>query len=1470
MNNLKIYPEFTANQTLSHENLNDLFKYLDAEQRQTRQQLIGTGILCGFNLHPMGANTYLSPGIAISTEGYILAMEKQFDFKFYRKFADKGAGYLPLKDKVFEVLDKVPEDEKESNLLKFSALDAEYREGVVVVYLEDQLKDIESCEGESCDNKGKEHRLSLKVLIISKSQAAMYVDNNADYYANLDDDTERHPAYNIGRLKIRRPLITKDIVEMSQLRSLFESCISKAERDLFEYFNSLRKVFPKEFSGLQIFSSDIALALNSLKTEYSHFQQVYDWFETLFRAVNEWVDFVQSSHLSCIKRSRHFKRHVFAGSMTKQEFPPQLFRHYFEAVQQDSMSLNSFEVLKILSTRIKLIIDKTAVNKLDQIAILPEKRSTGKLEDRAIPYFLSYNSLKKYWSPSSDLVKRLDFDNFGINRQKLSCSFEDKDFFRIDGHVGLSRQDALTSLQKLREDYNLEFDIKALYVDEPQDLKKSDCCSYESLRLMYQIASQGLKMNLLESFYSLESLKKFRKENEYRATPKLEAYIKKGYSPIDFRHFDLFSSKTVELSAEKTAKAYEGVRILMKENPDAVNPEVKKAYELNEEISKAEGDKSSEEFKSNDRIILKFAEEKGMAIKSFEQPAMMSLYDEKEYTDYVKEMPYISVAAEEKEVERKASVSKEMEVRIDKLINNTDIKNNPELRDRIKEFVEIAVKETPGKPNSELIDLKVIPDGMHTLLVSDLEKKVIFVEANPHQAEYGTELALEKTLPSIMLDLFDFQLKVPGSLETLNYEVLNELNKLLSRKINLAYKFMETVHESYKCHINIKRIFSILNKININIWLAQFKMIVQLFKERERNIEENSILSKIVKYNPGLEHRAGVPIGGTFFLLTQKGAKPSKETSKEFSKETFRRLLLKSDSKEAEAALRVIDDKKFDSREELIELLGEKRLYGIIGEESAERSREIEKDFRDDNFGDDLVIGDFCLNGTVECCDIRYIVHTDIRLNAPKKIFCDDQKIVNLDVHPRGGSIFGPGTSQEEHNYMFNPSHPDVKIGENILTYAIADQKVDLVVEVIEHPVAEIKVISKVIDNGFAIIEAESAFGGTEYEWSYDDKKPEAGSRNHTFKIPAESSEIEVTLKLKVSNKVCSASDEEKVKLSDVQLILPGKIFCSTDKAVTLSGSPAGGKFSGNGVKADKFDPFKVTFKDKENIQSVDITYTLDGDSESKSVIVIKHPKAQINVLEQRLDGSYAVLRLQNGTKPLEGYEYLWSINGELIPEKEEIHNEFKYVDGKVVVKLTAWHPELKTCQDTALLTFEQPLVDEPTVEDDVPKTDKTFEFLKESNAKNIKFLNQLKDDLNSLEFNPDILTGEELNSTRSLLSFIEQSSQNNLLERGPKQILQEMEELVVKFKKALDAGVGGPEITLYGIRLVSALNLSSVLDSKLSLLTPLKSILTSINKIKSTSPGIKYGLQSLIPAELWLNKDNQAQAEKFWNSIQA
>ena len=94
-----------------------------------------------------------------------------------------------------------------------------------------------------------------------------------------------------------------------------------------DFSKNIQKHFPEQVQ--QIGSLYIQFALNKISSQFSDFQQRYDWFDAFFMAMNEWLDFVQSNHSKCVHDNQSFVRHVHAGSFDGINNNPQTFRHYF-------------------------------------------------------------------------------------------------------------------------------------------------------------------------------------------------------------------------------------------------------------------------------------------------------------------------------------------------------------------------------------------------------------------------------------------------------------------------------------------------------------------------------------------------------------------------------------------------------------------------------------------------------------------------------------------------------------------------------------------------------------------------------------------------------------------------------------------------------------------------------------------------------------------------------------------------------------------------------------------------------------------------------------------------------------------------------------------------------------------------------------------------------------------------------------
>ena len=88
------YPFFEANQVLTNAHLNQQFNYLDEQERLTRANLIGIGIVCGLDIRLDNDTTpttiFLSRGCGITSEGYLIVEPDDLELVSYRtiRFAE--------------------------------------------------------------------------------------------------------------------------------------------------------------------------------------------------------------------------------------------------------------------------------------------------------------------------------------------------------------------------------------------------------------------------------------------------------------------------------------------------------------------------------------------------------------------------------------------------------------------------------------------------------------------------------------------------------------------------------------------------------------------------------------------------------------------------------------------------------------------------------------------------------------------------------------------------------------------------------------------------------------------------------------------------------------------------------------------------------------------------------------------------------------------------------------------------------------------------------------------------------------------------------------------------------------------------------------------------------------------------------------------------------------------------------------
>ncbi|PXY46378.1 PKD domain-containing protein [Flavobacterium hydrophilum] len=528
------YRRFTKNQVLTEGNLNEVVDFFDNQDRLSRIYLSGVGIVCGFYpaYDPDKKTISITQGTGVTTDGDLFKLYQadvlgnkkiDFDFKTYthcKIYDNAKAAYKPFfydgsnkQLPLFELLTEEQQKKEKDPYFSLAEFPAntkfEFKEAVILLYLESYEKESDLCVSLSCDNQGLEIVGNYKVLIVSKDVAKKIIslDSMIDKinYSNL--------YYNLPDLKSNRIVLKKeDFVHLDAIKQTFTKGIFKNDvvKNLQEGNNKLLKglnmqvvleSIQKNIDELFNFEGDPVLPPD--------FQYRYDLLNDLVDTYNEIRALLLTIDDSyCYPDINAFPKHLMLGELIKKE-PCFEFRHAFYKsplltgeslttchdclADDDAPFIDSKEKKKVKADEVKTdeikvcYGENTARQKMyslilrslqllenynssyDVIKITPSLQ-LGKLGKKAIPF---YNNV------TDSLINAWDFDKTILGLQKNNVSYHDdllntkkpleihldSDFYRIEGHQGRNYKEALKAIQQIRLENGLGFNIMILAVN---------------------------------------------------------------------------------------------------------------------------------------------------------------------------------------------------------------------------------------------------------------------------------------------------------------------------------------------------------------------------------------------------------------------------------------------------------------------------------------------------------------------------------------------------------------------------------------------------------------------------------------------------------------------------------------------------------------------------------------------------------------------------------------------------------------------------------------------------------------------------------------------------------------------------------------------------------------------------------------------------------------------------------------------
>jgi hypothetical protein len=524
MNMQTAYPVFEASQVLTSTQLNDLTEYLEQQDRLSRRTLAGIGVLCGFTVDAEGGTVSISSGIAVSSEGFLIAADAQAYNRFrpyevpvptaeeaseaeiaearYPFLFPDGDTQIP----VFELLDTdfapAPGEADPAPLTAAFLADK-----TVMLFLECRLQSLKSCDINDCSDKGAERRFTLRRLLLTRAQADAMLAREAEI-AQRPVDRHNHPRNELPYLRVEKLALARTgaasfgdlLLRIVSIALKLGSELPAALRDAYSAYGYLLQDLYVEgedpFPDSYFSNVWGQLALNILMVQY-----FYDYMRDVAMAYNEFVQSAALFEAECLPDPRRFPKHVLLGDAVD---APDAFTVAFstpaDVAAFDQFSAGSgagltprpaprrshfvpspacqnqprLEEVRALFLRMHLLALNFRLQGglLAPIRLTPSRGGAAPLSERAIPFHYAFTrdtQLFRNWSPRKvrqRLLNTVYSYQFSApnDEHPLHFRLDDQDFIRIEGIVGKPLGSAMAELVAYKQALGVSFSIEPVFM----------------------------------------------------------------------------------------------------------------------------------------------------------------------------------------------------------------------------------------------------------------------------------------------------------------------------------------------------------------------------------------------------------------------------------------------------------------------------------------------------------------------------------------------------------------------------------------------------------------------------------------------------------------------------------------------------------------------------------------------------------------------------------------------------------------------------------------------------------------------------------------------------------------------------------------------------------------------------------------------------------------------------------------------
>jgi hypothetical protein len=523
------YPVFESGQVLTSAQLNELVDYLEQQERLTRTRLAGIGIVCGLEADYDDARDVLrlSGGCAVTSEGYLIQLgdAELASFRAYtvpvseREEADEEAEpeeaypFLFANGTQRPLWELLPEGhEPASGEPQPTPLSGAFvADKAVLLFVERRLEPLKSCDINDCSDKGAQLDHTVRTLLVGKQDAEAILELERQI-ADRPVDRHEHPRHGLSELRIEK--LDVAVARVADFPGLLERILEIALdaapallaglKDAFAaYGYLLRDLYPGFTGAGGPFDEPgyFGRAVASLSRDVFAAQYFYDYLRDVADSHNEFLRTAARLEAECCPDPARFPRHVLLGAAPARSVAfTASFRSAADALGLDPLAANTgagvqeraaryrhhfipstlfadagdaLREVRSLHYRTYLLAYRydTAGIGTAELRVTPSRVARAPLSERAIPFYYRFaagDDLHRNWSWPRTRAGRLAdvyaHALLGDGDHPLRRGGGDYDFFRVEGAVGRPLGSVLRELTAQRRRLGLPFVVQPVYL----------------------------------------------------------------------------------------------------------------------------------------------------------------------------------------------------------------------------------------------------------------------------------------------------------------------------------------------------------------------------------------------------------------------------------------------------------------------------------------------------------------------------------------------------------------------------------------------------------------------------------------------------------------------------------------------------------------------------------------------------------------------------------------------------------------------------------------------------------------------------------------------------------------------------------------------------------------------------------------------------------------------------------------------